>query len=544
MSSLNAEQLAAVNCTDKKILCLAGAGTGKTYTMIERISRLVQDGVNPSSILVLTFTNAAAFEMKSRYQSKSDSKRIPEFRTFHSFCYHVLATNSDVRSSLGYTSIPTIADENVSKRIKREAQTIAGIKSSIESLDKKEVKSKAEQLDYELMKKASSKLMKQRNTITFDDLCSRICNLFTDDSEYIQFYKNKYTYIFVDEFQDTDPVQYNFVKSFVDSFIFVVGDALQSLYAFRGADSSIIKGLSIDPEWTTIKLFKNYRSSKTICDFANNNSKYADDNFRVAIESGKGEEGEPVDYREYSDSAFYGDISKESKEYCIEDVLTRPGSTAILFRTNREVNTFQSYCDSKNITYRSGKKTADVENVLLSIGDNDYLLNWLSTYLNSESYADFLRVSTLRTDDNPYTVSEFLKDYGRLPAISERMEVVRALRHICKDGTRAVVDRCKDILKVIGCKTESLDESKCATMKEGVDYVLDVYNGTTEDPGSDIYVGTVHSVKGLEFDNVYIFGVDGSTFKLNNEENKNIYYVAITRAKKHLVVFKDVRLKS
>ena len=535
--------MSAVMCKDPHILCLAGAGTGKTYTMIERIFRLVQDGVNPSSILVLTFTNAAAFEMKSRYQSKSSSKRIPEFRTFHSFCYHVLATNSDVRSSLGYTSTPTIADENTSKRIKKEAQTIAGIKSSIESLEKKEVKSKAEQLDYELLKKASFKLMKQRNTITFDDLCSKICKLFTDNSECIQFYKNRYKYIFVDEFQDTDPVQYNFVKSFVDSFIFVVGDALQSLYSFRGADSSIIKGLSIDPEWTTIKLFKNYRSPKTICDFANNNSKYADDNFRVAIESGKGEEGEPVDYREYSDSMFYGDISKESKEYCLEDVLTRPGSTAILFRTNREVNTFQAYCDSKNILYRSGKKTADVENILLSIGDNDYLLNWLSTYLNSESYADFLRVSTLRSDDNPYTVSEFLKDYGRLPAVSERMEVVRAIRHICKDDTRAVVDRCKDILKVIGCEVESIDESICSTMKEGVDYVLDVYKGATEEPGSDIYIGTVHSVKGLEFDNVYVFGVNGSTFKLNNEENKNIYYVAITRAKKHLVVFKNVRLE-
>ena len=80
-------------------------------------------------------------------------------------------------------------------------------------------------------------------------------------------------------------------------------------------------------------------------------------------------------------------------------------------------------------------------------------------------------------------------------------------------------------------------------MKEGVDYVLDIYKGSTEEPGSDIYIGTVHSVKGLEFDNVYVFGVNGSTFKLNNEENKNIYYVAITRAKKHLVVFKNVRLE-
>ena len=152
-STLNQEQMSAVLCQDKKILCLAGAGCGKTHTMLERISHLVDTGVDPFSILVLTFTNAAAFEMKSRYQSSHSSVRVPDFRTFHSFCYHVLSSNAEIRRNLGYLETPTIADENISKRIRREAQTITGIKSTIESLEKKQVRTKSEQNDYELLKK-------------------------------------------------------------------------------------------------------------------------------------------------------------------------------------------------------------------------------------------------------------------------------------------------------------------------------------------------------------------------------------------------------
>ena len=542
-STLNQEQMSAVLCQDKKILCLAGAGCGKTHTMLERISHLVDTGVDPFSILVLTFTNAAAFEMKSRYQSSHSSVRVPDFRTFHSFCYHVLSSNAEIRRNLGYLETPTIADENISKRIRREAQTITGIKSTIESLEKKQVRTKSEQNDYELLKKASSKLMKQKNTITFDELCSKVCNFFKNNSLLVDYYKRKYKYIFVDEFQDTDPIQYDFVKSFTDSYLFCVGDALQSLYSFRGADSSIIKSLAVDPEWTTIKMYKNYRSTGAVCDFANENSKYADDSFRIAIVPGKGDPGEPVICKPYKGSIMYGDIDEKSKEFCLEDAVSLPGSTAILFRTNREVEDFQHYCDAHDVKYRSGKRSMDIENILLSIGDNDYLLNWLSTYLNAEKYADYIRVSTLAQGrEIHYDIVAFKKDYGTIPAISERWEVVRSIRRICKDKEKSIVDRFRDILSIIGCNADKIDESRCSTMKDAVDYALEIYKGTTEEPGTDIYIGTVHSVKGLEFDNVYVFGVDGSTFKLNNEENNNIYYVAITRAKKHLVVFKNERL--
>ena len=120
--SLNKEQLQAVNSNSDRILCLAGAGAGKTKSFIDRISRLVDDGVAPSSILALTFTNAAAAEMRSRYEDKNIGKGVPEFRTFHSFCYSVLCKDPAVRSALGYDGVPGIATDEQEKAIEDKAK--------------------------------------------------------------------------------------------------------------------------------------------------------------------------------------------------------------------------------------------------------------------------------------------------------------------------------------------------------------------------------------------------------------------------------------
>lgn len=536
--NLNSEQLSAVMCEDKKILCLAGAGTGKTSCMLERISHLVEKGVNPSSILVLTFTNAAAFEMKDRYQRSHETRFIPEFRTFHSFCYHVLSIDGEVRKILGYTSLPSIADEGIRKRIIREAGTISNIKTSIEALEVKEKRTAKEQYEYETLKKLSSKLMQKRNTITFDHLCSSICNLFKEEHPAVKKYKERYKYIFVDEFQDTDQIQYNFVKSFTDSNLFLVGDALQALYSFRGADSSIIKSLSENPEWHTIKLFRNYRSTETICKFANEHSKYADDNYRVEIQPGRDEIGEKVLVVDVTEFTPYGQIDKKSVDTCIKESVKMPGSTAILCRTNREVEELQEKFTEAGIQFRTNNQQKDTENILLSVGDNDHLLSWLSSFLNAERYADFIRVSTVvEGSGESYNITSFLNDFGNIPQIESRWGIVKTIRRICKESTVSIFDRFTDIVDLLSCSYIPFDESKCFNMKSTIFYILDVFSGCLEQPGSNIYIGTIHSVKGLEYDNVYVVGVDGPTFQLNNEDNKNLYYVAITRAKKHLTVF-------
>lgn len=536
MKNLNEQQLSAVLCEDKKILCLAGAGTGKTSTMLERIHHLVNGGVDPSSILVMTFTNAAAFEMRDRYRREHSGVIIPEFRTFHSFCYYVLTTNADVRKSLGYLTTPTIADPQIRKRILREAGTITNIKSSIESLEKKKTLTTKERYEYDLLRKAESRLMKKRNTITFDALCKDICELFSKDAPEVMRYKDKYKYVFVDEFQDTDPVQYKFVNSFYNSSIFVVGDALQAIYAFRGADSSIIKKLSEDSEWRTIKLYKNYRSTKNICNFANIHSKHAKDSFRVAIESDRS--GEDITKITNTNFVSFGCVDIDTTRYCIEDVMKHFGSTAIICRTNSEVNSIQKSLQDRGISYSSNNKDVDVPNVLKSVGDNTFLVEWLASYLNSEKYADYIRISTLMKNKNQeYTIIQFLQDFGNISSVVERWDLVKCIRRICKESNRSIMDRCKDILSVIDCEYLILDPSKCSTMKDAVEHIQDLFCNKEDKSNSSLYVGTIHSVKGLEFDNVYVVGVRGPNFQLNNEENRNLYYVAITRAKSHLVVF-------
>lgn len=534
--NLNEQQLEAVLSEDKRILCLAGAGTGKTSCMLARISHLVDTGVDPSSILVLTFTNAAAFEMKDRYKRSHYSAHIPEFRTFHSFCYLVLTTNESVRRKLGYFKTPTIADPAIRKRIIKEAGTITNIKSSIEYLEKKKNLTSKERYDYELLRKTEAKLMKKKNTITFDQLCKSICDLFKEDSEVVKSYKIKYKYIFVDEFQDTDSTQYDFVKSFEDSSIFVVGDALQAIYAFRGADSSIIKKLSEDPEWTTIKLFQNYRSSNQICHFANVHSKHAKDSFRVSIESSK--EGEEVNQITNNSYIGYGSVEPDTLNYCVQDLILHTGSTAIICRTNREVEEVKYRLEKENIVYRSGKRDIDIPNILKSVGDNEYLVDWLASYLNSDNYADYIRISTLSSEEGTeYNIIHFMRDFGKTGTIMERWNVVKCIRRICKETDRSVVDRCKDILNILDCDYLTIDESRCITMKDSIQHIQDLFETNEDVPGSNIYAGTIHSVKGLEFDNVYVIGVNGPSFQLTNEENLNLYYVAITRAKSHLVVF-------
>ena len=164
MNNLNAGQLEAVNSKSKKILCLAGAGTGKTHTMIERISRIASEE-NPESILALTFTNAAAFEMKERYIKRNPGKRVPEFRTFHGFCYSVICRNSSVRTKLGYSTIPSICTEAQVKQIETRARLELNIKlSSIKLSGKTPVTDPREVFQLNNFKKRVNQIMKTEGT--------------------------------------------------------------------------------------------------------------------------------------------------------------------------------------------------------------------------------------------------------------------------------------------------------------------------------------------------------------------------------------------
>lgn len=529
---LNAQQSLAVTSDASKIVCLAGAGTGKTFTLIERITRLADESGDPTSILALTFTNAAAFEMRSRYRTRNPNSITPEFRTFHSFCYALLCDDIQIRNELGFSDIPQIANESAVKRIETKVKLQLNLKLSQDKLDRKIKLTPKEEFLYETYIKAKRRLLNKENLISFDELSSRICDLFVNNSPLVDKYKSKYKYIFVDEFQDTDSEQWRFVSSFTDSCIFVCGDALQAIYGFRGADSSIIKDLADSGDWTTIKLYQNYRSTSEICSAANTMSTYADDVYRIEINSPRSGPAvkygasNPIPYQTLVDKDVLVDIGKRLNN------LT--GTSAILCRTNKEVEEITHQLDRWNIPYDTTRHDDDPENLILCTLDNQFMVDWLSSFLNAEKYAEFIRACTIQSDKSP--ISVLLNGYGGMRQINYRAITVNEIRKIIKNSNLTINQKAKEILRVVGNK--DLDITLDPMPENGKELLLQCLDFIKHDAESLLYVGTVHSVKGLEYDNVFVVGPGGYSWKLINEENLNLYYVAITRAKNYLAIYR------
>lgn len=529
-ATFNKNQKSAIMCNDSNILCLAGAGTGKTFSLVHRLDRLIHDGADPKSILVLTFTNAAALEMKSRFEDLNSNSASPEFRTFHAFCYSLIATNKTVRETLGYSRIPNIASDFAVKKYRKEAEMQTGItlpKAAWKSEDNLSLRQKQDKL---MLDMTLNKLLKAQNLITFDQLCYDVCELFTNKHECIQCYLDRYKYIMIDEFQDTDPKQYKFAQTFTNANQFYVGDALQTLYRFRGADPDIIKQLSVSPDWTTIKLDENYRSTTPICEYANNMSKYADESYRIAMVAHK--DGPKV--IESSCKMRYEHLDDNTLSNITSTIDKLNGETAILCRTNKEVKSIQHYFSEHNIPFTSGKKESEAIHVFKSIEDDNYCVEWLSSLLPTESYARFIKENFEYTSaGNEYNLDSFVKSF-RTAVIEEMYARVKHCRAIL-DSNKPAVAKWAELF--------TTNRIKCAYVEEIPDNSKDIVSlaleklseKTTED--ATTYIGTIHSSKGLEYDNVILTGVDGYSFKLNSEDNLNAFYVGITRAKTNLHIY-------
>ena len=509
--SLNEQQQAVVSSNARRILCLAGAGTGKTYTMIARIRRLVADGVDPRSILVLTFTNAAAFEMGQRYSgSNMRPAATPKFGTFHSFCYGLISQDKFIRTLLGYSEIPSVATEAETKHIRNEAAMHLGYKLSEAVKDDKKRSA---------LYAAADRIMKQRNLITFDKMCYDICSLFVHNNGAIKRYKEMYKYVFVDEQQDTDPKQQDFVMSFDESNIMVVGDALQAIYSFRGADSSIIKSLSVNPEWEVHKLSENYRSTVEICEFANSMSTYADNSYRVAIHSDR-HGADVVVIDNYTHNEQLRDMVKRIEP-----------NTAILCRSNAEVAEVCEYLTHLKIAHTTSKSPDRIINLCRSITDSNYLVEWAASLLPAGYYETYVRQNSIES----YTEDTFFTQFSRCWAVREIQQTIQKLRNAMNKDSR---DWGFDFEGILKCEVPQPNHEEC--FQDWITRFIDSLGG--DDPDSTCYVGTIHSVKGLEFDSVIVLDVGGRSFRLKDEDNLNVYYVAITRAKNHLTVYKGANV--
>lgn len=536
MKKLNEQQQRAVDSDSSKILCLAGAGAGKTATMIERISRLVNDGVWPSSILVLTFTNAAGFEMRERYKQNHKGQIIPEFRTFHSFCYSLIVRDKVVRNAVGYTNIPTVVEEAELKRLETEAKMQCRISISDKKLSGgySGDLTDSEKYQLDMYNKALNRLIREANIITFDKLCYDVGGLFIKNDPCILKYKEQYRYIFVDEFQDTDPKQVKFINSFQGAKFYLCGDILQNIYQFRGCSNEYIKLLANDDSWEHIKLYQNYRSTNQICKFANDMSTYADETYRIEMNGQR--DGQEVEIISDAFSDWKNPVDTDHLYYLIEDIKSLISNdelkdSAILCRTNKEVNYVCEVLDENNIKCSTGKRDVDSIHILKSVLDNDYMLDWLATFLNAQKYGEYIRLAA--QEENP-NITWFASVYGQLPQINVRGKKIVEIRKILKADSLNM-SKCFDILKTLEIEDIVLDN-----VPDDIDKLIPYLIKTIKEAkSSELYVGTIHSSKGLEYDTVYVMGVNDKSFNLSKgEEMLNLYYVAITRAKNRLVVFK------
>ena len=524
---LNNEQLQAVNSNSDRILCLAPAGSGKTKTMLERISRLVDDGVMPSSILALTFTNAAGAEMKSRYEKMRPNTETPEFRTFHSFCYSILCKDPAVRDALGYNDIPNIASEGQEKDIIERAKAQCKITIAKDKLVHRDGLSRQEQYQVDLYDKAIRRLMKSENIITFDMLNQDVAKLFADNNPATEPYKEKYKYIAVDEFQDTDHYQIKFLNSFPNTNFYFCGDVLQELYRFRGTSNEYIKALSNTPDWEKIRLYTNYRSTTQICEYANKFSrKYADDSYWIEMKATR--DGEKVTTKLVDGPVGHEAINPNDIKDVLKELNNLEGTSAIICRTNKEVAAISSYLKEQDIEFNSIKDNSAQHLIDCAMSDT-YMLGRFASYLSSNKYGEYIRLAS--QTENP-DIRWFLDLYGSTPQIRADLKIVNELRTIAT-RFRFTNVKLEDAAKLLNIKNIKWSDGELY----GIEFLQYLKKAIEETINTELYVGTIHSVKGLEYDNVFVMNVGSYSFRLKNEEMKNLFYVAITRAKNRLFVY-------
>jgi DNA helicase-2/ATP-dependent DNA helicase PcrA len=495
LKNLSDEQRIAVTCTDRNVVCVAGAGTGKTHTLISRICHQVNDlNTDPTSILCLTFTRNAAFEFESRYKLMSENKICPTFGTFHQFCYKLLSM-PEFLYKFGYSYCPLIIDESQDAYYKDKAKLLSSCKLSNKKLSKNYVPTRSEKFQYDVFFKCYSQLLKKDNVITFDSLSSHISSLFDKNDPICSEVLSQYRYVYVDEFQDTDPSQWAFVRSFCDSSnIFVVGDPYQSIYSFRGASPDIMRSLINNPSWTTIRLSTNYRSTQEICDFVNNFVTDRNDPNAIKLKSDR--HGQNISFIHESD------ISKQISKLSSEE-------TAVLFRTNEEVRRLSSYLESNNVSFTNNQ--SNQEEVIQSSLDEHYFAQCVLAKL-------------------PQYVRRSLIESSYVSSIDEVIDDRRVIS-LGEIYCKIFFDDVNDFMS-----SEEFNDIRNMYMNNEFD--IDSLR-ISRSVSSLLYIGTIHSVKGLQFKNVIVASFESIYKNIDRGDNRNLLYVACTRAEDRLYVITD-----
>lgn len=588
ISFLNENQQKAVVHKEGPMLVLAGAGSGKTSVLTNRIAYLIEDGVSPANILAITFTNKAAREMKERVTKLigADARYI-QISTFHSFGLKILKENYEF---LGYDKNFIILDSDdtltVVKKLMKDLNmnpkyyNARELRSKISSAKNELItpeKFKKQEYDEKIVtlyKKYCQKL-KAGNSVDFDDLLILPIKLFEISPSILNSYQERYKYILIDEYQDTNEAQYVFSKMISKKYrnIFVVGDNDQAIYAFRGANYKNILNFEKDyPDCKTILLEENYRSTKTILNAANSVIKHNKLRKDKNLWSNN-EEGDKIKYIKIDDEKAEGDyVVKEIKK--IAENGTSYDDIAILYRTNAQSRSIEEAMLKANIPYRiigsfyfyNRKEIKDLLCYLRLINnpkDDVSLTRVINVPKRGIGNVTIANINA-RAEENNISMFEaitsgkelaFKQLIEELQASSENKTLTELVELVLeKSGLKKELSEEKTLENEI--RLENLEEFKSITknyenefgevsLDDFLNEISLVSDVTEHSEGNNkVSLMTVHSVKGLEYDYVFIIGMEEGIFPHYNsimegtneaiEEERRLCYVAITRAKKKL----------
>ncbi|MDD6202258.1 MAG: DNA helicase PcrA [Lachnospiraceae bacterium] len=605
--TLNERQKEAVFTTEGPLLLLAGAGSGKTRVLTHRIAYLIENNnVNPWNILAITFTNKAAGEMRERVDKivGFGADRI-WVSTFHSTCVRILRRHIDL---LGYDTNFTIYDSDDQKsvmkdvcktlqldtKVFKERSLLNAVSSAKDELVSPEEYAKNVAGDYAKQKIADAyreyqKALKRNNALDFDDLIVKTIELFQKNPQVLENYQDRFRYIMVDEYQDTNTAQFELIRLLAKKYrnLCVVGDDDQSIYKFRGANiNNILDFEKVFPEAKVIKLEQNYRSTQNILDAANSVIRNNAERKEKVLWTDKGE-GSKIHFRQF-DTAF------EEAEYIAGDIARNKrkqeadyGQNAILYRTNAQSRILEEQFVREGIPYDivggtnfyARREIKDILAYLKTIdnGQDDLAVKRIinipkrgigaTTILRVQEYANENNISfydALRESEKITTIGKSaaklrpfvnmiqvfrskMSVYGLKELLEDILETTGYVKDLEDSGEEDADERIENINELISKIADYEDTSEDATLSgflEEVALVADI-DGIEEDPNK-VLLMTLHSAKGLEFDRVYLAGLEDGIFPsylslmdedpTAIEEERRLAYVGITRAKEDLTI--------
>ena len=608
LDALNEPQRQAVMATDGPLLILAGAGSGKTRVLTHRTAYLIEEcGVNPYNIMAITFTNKAAGEMRERIdQMVGYGSESIWVCTFHSTCVRILRRYID---RLGFGTNFTIYDsddqktlmKDICKRLEidtkmyKEKMFLSAISSAKDELiDPIEFETRAAG-DYVKRKQAQvyreyQQALKQNNALDFDDLIMKTVELFKLDKEVLASYQDRFRYIMVDEYQDTNTAQFELIRLLALKYqnLCVVGDDDQSIYKFRGANIyNILNFEHHFPDATVIKLEQNYRSTQNILDAANaviaNNQGRKEK--RLWTDNGAGDKitFEQLDTAAEEADFVARDIARRVRkgEYQYKDC-------AILYRTNAQSRLFEERFITANIPYKifggvnfyARKEVKDLLAYLKTIdnGQDDLAvrriinipkrgigaasINKVALYAQEQeiSFYDALCVAEqvpglgkAAAKIRPFVLFiQSMKAKAKLLSVAdllqEVIETTGYVRELEAEGTDEAEARIENIDELISKAVDYAEGEEAPTLNGFLENVALVADIDSFDENSDyVVLMTLHGAKGLEFPNVYLAGLEDGLFpsymsitsdnsQAEIEEERRLAYVGITRAKKNLTI--------